>query len=209
LLLIFIFLSFIAMEWNQLVWYFLTALSGIVVGYLVGTKAARKVKRRAVQQMNKQSLELLDAKSTANQLQANADEGQRKDRLLKLTLAKLQQANKQSDFLRQQQVSNGKKHFVAISRMRLRALEARETARRAATIARKATLHLQRLEQASPVTQTIEAPEPKSYGNSDPVTVSVVDQAHLESNTNSIAQVSNRDSARLTKLHSSNEANVQ
>ena len=81
-------------------------------------------------------------------------------------------------------------------------------ARKAADIAKTATLHLRRIEEASPVTQTIEAPEPKSYGTGDPVTVSVVDQGRLDGSAEAIAQVSNRDSARLTRLHSSNEAQV-
>ncbi|MFK7996015.1 MAG: hypothetical protein AB8B87_17895 [Granulosicoccus sp.] len=196
------------MEWNQLVWFVIaaTAIGGILAGYLAGTRSARKVKRRVQQQMNLQSLELLDAKSTIKQLQASADVQKRKDRLLKLTLTRLQLANKLIAKYRNQQLTSEKKHFIALSRMRLRALEARETARKAASIARKATFHLQRLEKASPITQTIEAPEPKSYGNSDPVTVSVVDQALLDGTGESVAQVSNRDSARLTKLLSSNEA---
>ncbi|MFK8082617.1 MAG: hypothetical protein AB8B97_20250 [Granulosicoccus sp.] len=194
------------MEWNQLVWYFLAILGGIAAGYSLGTRNARKMRRRVVQQMNAQSMELLDARQEINHLKAYASRQQRKDNLLKLTLAKLQQANKLVAETRNQLGVSNKKHFVALSRMRLRALEARQTARKAAVIARKAMLHLQRLEKSSPITQTIEAPEPKSYGNSDPVTVSVVDQAHLDGTAESIAQVSNRDSARLTKLHSSNEA---
>lgn len=198
------------MEWNHLVWYFVAAMGAMTcacLGYAAGTRSARKFKRRTAQQLNSQALQLLEANTKINQLTAYADKQQRKDRLLKLTLAKLQKANKLIEKSCQQQTTNDKKHFIALSRMRLRALEARQTARKAAAIARKATFHLQRLEKASPVTQTIEAPEPKSYGNSDPVTVSVVDQARLDGGSaGSVAQVSNRDSARLTKLHSSNEA---
>jgi len=197
------------MEWNQFVWYFLAALAGVGTGYAVGTRNARKMQRRVVQQMNAQSLELLDAKADINKLRAYAAKQKRKDNLLKLTLAKLQQANKLVSESRQQLEASKKQHFIALSRMRLHALEARQTARRAADIARKAMSHLQRLEKSSPVTQTIEAPEPKSYGNSEPVTVSVVDQAHIDGSAEAIAQVSNRDSARLTKLHSSNEATAR
>jgi hypothetical protein len=67
-------------------------------------------------------------------------------------------------------------------------------------------IHLKRLERASSVTQTIEVPSPKSYGIGQAVTVSVVDQARPGGSSETIKPVSNRDSARLTKLRSSNEA---
>ncbi|MFK7860482.1 MAG: hypothetical protein AB8B64_16805 [Granulosicoccus sp.] len=194
------------MEWNQLIWYFIATAVGVGAGYTLGTRSGRKMKRRVVQQMNVQALDLLDARSEITQLAGYAAKQKRKDKLLKLTLTKLQQANKAVAASKAELETANKKHFVAISRMRMHALEARETARKAAAIARKATLHLRRLEKSSPITQTIEAPEPKSYGKSDSVTVSVVDQAHLDGSAESMAQVSNRDSARLSKLHSSNEA---
>ena len=194
------------MEWNQLVWYTLAALGGILVGYAAGVRRARKLKRRVVQQMNLQSLELLDAKAAVTQLEAAAESHKRKDKVLQLALVKLQQANRVISQLRQQQTLQGKKHFIELARTRLYAVEARETAQRAAALARRATSHLRRLEKASPVTQTIEAHEPKSYGTGEPVTVSVVDQTPLDGCAEAIAKVSNRDSDRLVKLHSSNEA---
>ena len=194
------------MEWNQLVLYTLLLLGGALVGYFFATRHARRMKKRVVQQMNVQSLELLDAKASISQLKEYAASQSRKDNLLKLTLTRLQKSNRTIGLLQQHKEAADKKHFMELSNMRMRAVEARETARKAATIARKAMLHLKRLEKASPVTQTIEAPEPKSYGKSEPVTVSVVDQARLDGSAQAVAQVSNRDSARLTKLRSSNEA---
>lgn len=199
-------ISYAAMEWNQLVWYTFAALGGILIGYALGLRRARKLKRRIVQQMNVQSLELLDAKAAITQLDTLTANQERKDKVLKLALSKLQQANKLIGQLRQQQTLLNKKHFIETSRIRLHAVEASEKAHRAVALARKATLHLRRLEKASPVTQTIEAHEPKSYGTGEPVTVSVVDQAHLDGCAEAIAKVSNRDSDRLIKLHSSNEA---
>lgn len=194
------------MEWSQLVWYLLTALFSIYAGFLLGSRRARKVKKRVVQQLNIQSLELLDVKAERNQLKTYTQQHHRKDRLLKLTLTRLQQANSTIKALVRQQELSDKRHFIEHSHMRMCAVQARETARKAVALAKRTGLHLQRLEKASPVMQTIEAPEPKSYGKSDPVTVSVVDQALLDGTAPSISQVSNRDSARLTKLHSSNEA---
>ena len=194
------------MEWNQLVLYTLLLLGGALVGYFFATRHARRMKKRVVQQMNVQSLELLDAKASISQLKEHAASQSRKDNLLKLTLTRLQKTNRTIGLLQRHREVADKKHFRELSNMRMRAVEARETAQKAATIARKAMLHLKRLEKASPVTQTIEAPEPKSYGKSEPVTVSVVDQARLDGSAEAVAQVSNRDSARLTKLRSSNEA---
>ena len=201
-------LSGYTMDWNILIWYALAALGGVVLGYAIGAQRSRKVKKRVLQKLNVQSLDLLDAKSSVNQLQTEAGKFERKERLLTFALTELKQTNKQLATLKADQISSDKRHFVELSRMRLHAVEARETARKAARIAKTATTHLRRIEQASPAMQTIEAHEPKSYGSGESVTVSVVDQARLDGSSPTIAQVSNRDSARLTKLHSSNEANA-
>jgi len=194
------------MEWNQLVWYALAAMGGTLLGYGFGMRRARNLKRRVVQQMNTQSLELLDAKASNSKLQATTAKYRRNQKYLKVALQKLQVANKDITLLRDQQETMRKLHFVEISRLRLRTVQSTEAAKRAASIAKKATLHLRRLEKASPVTQTIEAHEPKSYGAGEPVTVSVMDQSHLDGSAETLAKVSNRDSDRLIKLHSSNEA---
>ena len=197
------------MEWNQFVWYALAAIGGTLLGYLFGMRRARKVKRRVVQQMNSQSLELLDAKASNSKLQGTAVKYRRNQKILKQALLKLQVANKDIRLLRDQQETLKKLHFVEMARLRLRTVQSAQTAKRAASIARKATLHLRRLEKASPVTQTIEAHEPKSYGTGEPVTVSVVDHSHLDGSSEAVAKVSNRDSDRLIKLHSSNEATAK
>lgn len=197
------------MEWNQFVWYALAAIGGTLLGYLFGMRRARRVTRRVVQQMNTQSLELLDAKASNSKLQGTAVKYRRNQKILKQALLKLQVANKDIRLLRDQQETLKKLHFVEMARLRLRTVQSAQTAKRAASIARKATLHLRRLEKASPVTQTIEAHEPKSYGTGEPVTVSVVDHSHLDGSSEAVAKVSNRDSDRLIKLHSSNEATAK
>lgn len=164
------------------------------------------MRNRAVQQLNAVSLELLDVKAERNELKTYTRQQIRKDRLLRLTLSRLKRANTVISELDRQKALTNKKQFIEMSRMKMTAMQARDTGRKAVELAKRTTLHLQRLEQVSPVMQTIEAPEPKSYGNGDPVTVSVVDQARLDGTAPSMSQVSNRDSARLTKLHSSNEA---
>lgn len=194
------------MEWIDLVWYGVMLAAGLLIGYVVGAKRARRVKKRVQLELNVQSLELLDAKSSLNSMLNYLSQHQRKDRLLNLSLRKLQQAQSQVNVLSNSLSVKDNKHFIEQSRLKLQAAEAREVAVKAAAIARKATIHLKRLEEASPATQTIEAPEPKSYGCGDPVTVSVVDQAKLDIANDTVNAVTNRDSARLSKLHSSNEA---
>jgi len=194
------------MEWINLVWYALVLAAGLLIGYGLGAKRSRRVKTRVLQQLNAQSLELLDTKSTLSTLQTYVSQHQRKDRLLKLSLRKLQETQLRVKYLSDKLLTQHKKQFIEHSRLRLQAAEARETTIKAISIARKATIHLKRLELASPVTQTIEAPEPKSYGSGEAVTVSVVDQARLNTPRDVVNPVSNRDSARLSKLHSSNEA---
>lgn len=194
------------MEWNDLVSYIALAAVGILIGYAVGSRNARQVKKRVMQQLNTQSIELLEAKTSLSQLESVAKEQTRRERLLELTMKKLQKANQDVKALQLQQVARDRNAYIELSRMRMKAVQAQDKAARVTEIARKATVHLKRLELASPVTQTIEAHEPKSYGNGAPVRVSVVDQGRLDGTAEPVAQVTNRDSARLTKLLSSNEA---
>ena len=192
-----------------MVWYVLLALGGMVVGYTLGSRRARAMKKRVVQQMNAQSLELLDAKSHSTQLESALKEQERAHEAVSMASVRLKQADKVIALLRQQQQVRDRKNQIKTTRLQALALENRQGALKATRIARKATLHLQRIEQASPVTQTIEAHEPKSYDNSMPVTVSVVDQARVDKDADNISKVSNRDSAILTKLLSSNEASAK
>lgn len=199
------------MEWILVLPYAPFALLGtlcLLVGYALGARRARAVKRRVLRDLNVRSLELLDTKSTLHSLEHYASQQDRKDRLLKLTLKKLQQAEARSRQVTEALALQNRKYFVTMSRLRLDAMESREMAIKAAQIARRATAHLKRLEQASRVTQTIVAPEPKSYGTGEQVTVSVVDQSRLDTPCDSVMPVSNRDSTRFTKLESSNEAPV-
>lgn len=197
------------MEWTDVLWYLLVSVGGLVVGYAFGSRRARKIKKRALRQMNAQSLELLDVKASLNAQKQSASQQLRKDKVLKLALRKLKLADLQSAKLDTLLMRQNKKHYIDIAKLKLKAVKANEKAVGATAIARKATVHLKRLEQASPITQTIEAPEPKSYGSGDPVTVSVVDQARLDSACDAPSAVSNRDSDRLSKLRSSNEAIAQ
>lgn len=162
-----------------------------------------------MQQLNTRSLELLEVKSTLSEHKKCDQQLLHQDRVLKLTLEKLAHSTRHSAALEQQIVSKENKHYVEVSRLRLQTIEAKESAKLANSLASKATLHLERLEKASPITQTIEAREPKSYGCGNPVKVSVVDQARIDGTSESALQVSNRDSAKLSKLHSSNEATAQ
>ncbi len=192
-----------------MLWYPLVCIGSLLIGYLLGAKRARKVKRRAVQQLNVQSLELLDVKASLNSLRRASGQQARKDKLLKLALTKLKQANVRAQTLGTILENLDKKQYIERAKLKLTAVEATEKADRATAIARQATAHLKRLEQASPITQTIEAPEPKSYGCGDPITVSVVDQPRADFPIDTPSLVSNRDSERLTKLRSSNEATAR
>ncbi len=196
------------MEWIDLIPSLLVGCACLLVGYALGSRRARAIKRRALRDRNAQALELLDARSSLHSLEHYASQQGRKDKLLKMTLRKLQEANARCKAADDLLIAQKKRHYSETSRLRLDAVNAHEAALKAAAIARKATAHLQRLEQACPSVQTIKAPEPKSYGTGDPVTVSVVDQARADTPDDTVIPVSNRDSARLTKLRSSNEANA-
>lgn len=196
------------MEWIDLIPHLVVGCACLLLGYAFGVRRARAIKRRALREMNAQSLELLDARSSLSSLEQYASQQERKDKLLKMTLRKLQEANASRKDMEALLVTRQKQHYSETSLLRLQAVEARETAVKATTLARKAAAHLKLLEKASPAIQTIKAPEPKSYGAGDPVTVSVVDQARIDKPDDAVIPVSNRDSARLTKLRSSNESSA-
>ncbi len=180
----------------------------LLLGYALGARRAKAVKRRVLRDLNAQSLELLDTKFSLNSLEHYASQQERKDRLLKLTMKKLQQAEARCRQMTDAMSQQDRKYYVDTSRLRLDVVESRETAIKATEVARRATAHLQRLEQASPVTQTIVAPEPKSDGTGDPVTVSIVDPGRQDTPSDNAMPVSNRDSARFSTLQSSNETNT-
>lgn len=194
------------MEWIDLIPALAVGCTCLLVGYALGARRARSVKRQAQREMNAQSLELLDARASLHSLEHYASQQERKDKLLKLTLQKLQEANARCKDVQHQMTTQKRQHYAETSRLRLEAVESHELAVKAAEMAHQATAHLERLEQAIPSLQTIKAPEPKSYGSGDSVTVSVVDQVRADAADDAVISVSNRDSARLTKLRSSNEA---
>jgi len=177
----------------------------LIVGYWVGARHARRIKRKALQELNTNSLELLDKKAEYRSLVTSTQEQDRKDRLQALTLKQLKQSNSRLKQMRQIMISQTKKQYAAESQLRLKAIRSHEKAVKAATIARKATTHLKRMETALPALQTIKAPGPKSYGTGETVTVKIVDQPNRAMPKEIVRSVSNRDSLRLTKLKSSNE----
>ena len=178
---------------------------GLLLGYLVGSRRSRRSRRELQQSLNIQGLDLLAAKTDLNQLKKRQSQSLRKDRLLVLALQKLKRANLRTGELMKTVQLQERRHYIKAARLRLAAVRSSERANQATDIAQRATNHLRRLEQASPITQTINAPTPKSYGHGESVTVSVVDQQAPDRQCDSITRVSNRDSAMLTRLHSSNE----
>ena len=84
-------------------------------------------------------------------------------------------------------------------------VESKQRAKRAALAARNASFRLRLLEKALPQMQTITAPEPKSYGQGEAVTVSVVDKHAPVAKREQANALSHRDLHRLAALKSSNE----
>ena len=185
----------------------LLALSiGALIGYLVGSKRARKQRRRLQSELNQQSLQLLDVKTDLSKLEKRRDQFARKDRVLKLTMQKLADASVLTDKFDLVIQGQERKHFMQTARLQVAAAEARQQAQRAAKVATTATDRLKKLEAL--YTQTITAPEPKSYGQGESVTVSVVDQHSPEMSEDAVARVSNRDLMRFSKKSSSNEGQL-
>ncbi|MEE9333716.1 MAG: hypothetical protein V3U65_06460 [Granulosicoccaceae bacterium] len=176
---------------------------GVLIGNLVGNKRGRKQRRQLHRDLNQQGLQLLEVNTQLSKLKKNRDQFARKDRVLKLTLKKLADATiltNESDLTTQ---ALERKHFMQTSRLQVAAAEARHQAQRAAKVATTATSRLKKLEAL--YTQTINAPEPKSYGQGESVQVSVMDQHSPEISEDTSSRVSNRDLMRLSQMSSSNE----
>jgi len=189
---------------DNLIVLILYLIGALIVGYLVGTRHARKQRREMQREFNQQNLEILEVKSKHAKLSKFMGQTERKNRLLKLTLKQLSDAKQRGDMLEGRLNQIEKQHYIKTSRLRLLATNATDKARRAANIASRATNRVKELEKAVP-TQTINAPPPKSYGQAAAVPVRVVDQHSPAAQQNSVKRVSNRDSARFTRLRSSNE----
>lgn len=190
---------------NNLLWLAMYIVLALVIGYFVGSRYSRKQTKDMLRDYNQQSLDMLDVKSDHAKLTKFLGQSQRKDRLLKLTLKQLKDANQRADLLQKRLGHVEKQHYIKESRLRLLATHASEKARRATLIATRATKHLQQLEKQLPPKQTINAPPPKSYGQAAAVAVQVVDQHSPETQQDSVMRVSNRDSARFSRMRSSNE----
>jgi len=191
------------MPTTTLVAVLLALCFGVLLGYFLGNKRIRKQRRLLQNDLNQQSLQLLDVKADLSKLERKRDQFARKDRVLKLTLKKLASATaltKQFDLNIQ---TRERKHFMQTAKLQVAAAEARQQAQRAAKVATTATDQLKKLEAL--YTQTINAPEPKSYGQGESVKVSVVDQHSPSICSDSVARVSNRDLQRFSQTGSSNE----
>jgi len=182
----------------------LCVVAAAIVGYLLGARQSRSQKKELLRELNKQSLDMLDVKSKHSKLSKFLGQSKRKDRLLRHTLKELKAANQRAELYSTRLARIEKQHFIKSSRLRLLATQATEKARRATKIANTATAQLKKIEKAVP-TQTINAPPPKSYGQGAAVPVRVVDQQSPEAQIQSAVRVSNRDSARFTRMRSSNE----
>ncbi len=184
----------------------LCVVAALTLGYFLGSRRSWYARRGLQRALNKQGLELLDVQSDRRKLQKLVGQSSRKDKLVRLSLKRLSKAERNAKLLSLKMTHMEKRHFIQTSRMRLATAQSKERTRRAVLIASQARNHLKRIEQASPVTQTINAPPPKSYGQAAAVPVRVVDQHMPDVQQDAIMRVSNRDSVRLTRLHSSNES---
>ena len=190
---------------NSLIVLAIAVLTGIFFGYMFGSRYLRKQKRELQRALNQQSLDMLDVKSEHANLSKSIGQVERKDRLLKLTLTQLADANARVQTLQKKLDGLEKQHYIKLLRLRLVATQSVVKARRARKIAAIATGHAKRLEAALPNTQTINAPPPKSYGQAAAVPVRVVDRHSPDAIQDSMARVSHRDSSRFSRLRSSNE----
>ncbi len=178
---------------------------GAVAGFLLGGRKAKRAKRDMQHTLNLQSVELLEARTETRKLSQYLGAAKRKDRVLELALTKLKTGTENETALKLKLEDIDRQHFIEMQKMNMTMVESKQRAKVAAVAAREAGFRLRLLEKALPQMQTISAPEPKSYGHGEAVTVSVVDKHAPAAKREQANVVSNRDLHRLTALKSSNE----
>jgi len=214
--------------------YILIGIACLVAGFWLGGKHGRRVKRNAVRELNTNSLDLLESKSKLSGIESKYADYQRKNQLLQLSLQQLKvsraqelksnaqairsnaQAVKsrtqvrklQQSLLRLSKQQGLNQNILELEAQKSRQLAAQShsKAMKATALARKATSHLKQLEKAILSSQHLRASMSPPYCATEPVRLSVIEQPRLRARQETVKQVSDRDSARLTRLRSSNEA---
>lgn len=186
--------------------YVLIGLISLLLGFWLGGQHGRRVKRESLAELNTKSLEMLEIKNQVKAIKVEAAEVERKDRLLSLSLKELQESKAQLKKMRQLMITQGKKQFIDESYLRLKAIKSHEKALKATELARKATSQLKRWESAIPAIQALQQASETQPQKSTYPTVDVLDNRRVNGSSDVVRRVSSRDSRRLAKLNSSNEA---
>lgn len=172
-----------------------TAIFSLLIGYALGARRSRNSRRQLQRSLSGRSIELLESRSEVVRLEARLAEQPRHENVIRLALSRLTAARRIA-----------RQRFVSESAARLACAEAEARARRAARLARLAAARVRILESEAGATGTITTCAPKSYGNGQSVTVSVVDHETQEARHDAAGRVPHQDRVRLASLLSSNEA---
>ncbi|MBX2837261.1 MAG: hypothetical protein KTR35_10435 [Gammaproteobacteria bacterium] len=183
-------------------------LIGLLLGYLLGSARALKKRRLLQRELNTKTVAALEGSTKLKKAHRLVENAQRQQSMVKLLMQQLRESKEANAKLSESLTTQERAHYISQARLKMETAEAVQRARKSTEVAQKATRHLQLLKQSVRATQTIEAPEPKSYGHGDSVPVSVVDQQAPDTRRQVATRVSNRDSQRLAQLRSSNEARL-
>lgn len=171
-----------------------TAVVCLLIGYVIGNRRNKRLRRQLQREHNEQSLALLDAKAKYERVQKAADQQERKDRLLAMTLKKLKLANQRVAELTTTIQSQEKRHFMSVSRLKLNAVDANEKAEKAADIARQAMTHLREAKHNSSSTTSAQTRNGAR----------VVEHKAADTRLDAVAQVAKSRSSRLARIRSRN-----
>ena len=130
----------------------LAVIIGALLGYFIGNRRVRKLRRQLQRDFNQQSLQLLETNTALTKLAKRRDQFDRKDRVLKLTMQRLSSVTALTNKIKQHNQTQKRKHFIELSKLKLATAEARQQAQRAARVATNATEQLMKLEAHYPQT---------------------------------------------------------
>lgn len=205
---------------TNLIWLTAYLIIAVVIGYFVGARHSRKQQKEMLKDFNKQSLAMLDVKSNHSKLSKLLGQSERKDRVLKLTLKQLKEAKQHAALMERKLKHAEKSHYIKTSRLRLltshstqkakaatnRAVKATAKAKQATAIAVKATNYVKQLEKQLPQRQASKRTASTPYSHAAAAKVRPIERPRANHSMDSIAQVSSRNSAKLSQLRPSNNS---
>ena len=196
------------MELSELIKLWPYALCGVVcaaAGSWVTSRTGRVRRRQLQQRVAECELALLDARADTQRLERMTALDAKREKVLGMAMARFSASETRYSELESKAASERAQHEVESARLNAAVADSRNLARTAALAARKSASNLKRLQTETLVVQT--SSEPLFEMNGSRVS-NGLEQTAMDGRCETITPVGHSDSARLSRLRSSNETSL-